>query len=493
MSSAPTPSTAATEAPSGRIFGPGAIIAVLCLGSLSGSLMQSLVIPIQSELPRLLGTDPGSASWAVTATLLAAAVTMPVSGRLADIYGKKKVLVASAAILVVGSAIAALSSTLAPFLVGRALQGVAMGYIPVAISMVREVAPPEKRAGAVAAVSATLGVGGALGLPLSAWIAEDYSWHGLFWLSTVLAAVIVVSTAIVVPGIHDEHPARIDLVGVLGLAVGLSAVLIGVSKGSEWGWTSGRTVGGIVGGLVVLGAWAVYELRHHDPLVDLRTTARRPVLFTNLAAVLIGFGMMAQAIVVPQLLEMPESTGYGLGQSILHAGLWMAPGGLMMMAFAPVSSRLINSVGARITLAVGAGVISAGYVVALALMSAPWQLMVASLVASAGVGIGYAAMPTLILDNVPLHEAGSGVGVNALMRSVGTTVAGAVMAAILTSDTTRLGGVEIPAEGAFRLCFLVGAAAALAGALVALLVPRQGHRERASVAGPSLAAQPASS
>lgn len=451
-----------------------AVIVVLCLGSLCGALMQSLVIPIQSELPHLLSTDAGSASWAITATLLAAAVTMPVTGRLADMFGKKPVMVVSAGILLVGSALAAMSSTLAPFLVGRALQGIAMGYIPVAISMVREIAPPERRAGAVAAVSATLGVGGALGLPLSAWIAQDYSWHGLFWLSTGLAALILVATAIVVPNVHDAHPAHLDVVGIIGLAVGLIAVLVGVSKGSEWGWNATSTGDAIVGGLVVLVAWGWYELRHHDPLIDLRTTARRPVLFTNLAAVLIGFGMMAQSIVVPQLLEMPTETGYGLGQSILHAGLWMAPGGLMMMAFAPVSSALITRSGARITLALGALIIGVGYVVALALMGAPWQLMVASCVVCAGVGIGYAAMPTLIMDNVPPSEAGSGVGVNALMRSVGTTIAGAVMAAILTSDTVKFAGaVEIPAKSAFQLCFIVGAAAALAGAAVTLLIPRR--------------------
>ena len=451
-----------------------AVIVVLCLGSLCGALMQSLVIPIQSELPQLLSTDPGSASWAITATLLAAAVTMPVTGRLADMFGKKPVMVVSAGILVLGSVIAALSNTLPPFLVGRALQGIAMGYIPVAISMVREIAPPARRAGAVAAVSATLGVGGALGLPLSAWIAQDYSWHELFWLSTVLAALILVATAIVVPNIHDAHPAHLDIVGIIGLAVGLVAVLVGISKGSEWGWSATSTIGAIAGGVVVLLAWGWYELRHHDPLVDLRTTARRPVLFTNLAAVLIGFGMMAQTIVVPQLLEMPTETGYGLGQSILHAGLWMAPGGLMMMAFAPVSSALITRSGARVTLALGALVIGLGYVVALALMGAPWQLMVASCVVCAGVGIGYAAMPTLIMDNVPASEAGSGVGVNALMRSVGTTIAGAVMAAILTSDTvTFAGGVEIPAKGAFQLCFIVGAVAALAGSAVTLLIPRR--------------------
>ena len=120
---------------------------------------------------------------------------------------------------------------------------------------------------------------------------------------------------------------------------------------------------------------------------------------TNLAAVAIGFGMMAQSIVVPQLLQMPEATGYGLGQSILAAGLWMAPAGLMMMVFAPVSSGLIRSIGAKHTLMIGATVLGSGYLVALVLMDAPWQLLVASCVASAGVGIGYAAMPTLILDS----------------------------------------------------------------------------------------------
>lgn len=466
---------------------PLLVVAVLCLGSFGGALMQSLVIPIQSDLPRLLGTDPSNASWAVTATLLAAAVTMPVSGRLADMFGKKLVLSISAAVLVVGSVVAALSDTLTPFLVGRALQGMAMGYIPVAISMVREIAPPQQRASAVAAVSATMGVGGAIGLPLSAWLAEDFSWHGLFWTSGALAAVILVATLVVVPHVRDQHPGRLDLVGIVGLAVGLSSALIGISTGADWGWSSGRTMGSVAFGVVVLLAWGWYELQHRDPLVDLRTSAARPVLFTNLAALLIGFGMMAQAIVVPQLLELPTATGFGLGQSILEAGLWMAPGGLMMMVFAPVSSTLINRIGARITLSIGAVVVGAGYLVALDFMSAPWQLMVASLITSAGVGIGYAAMPTLILDNVPESEAGAGVGLNALMRSVGTTIAGAVMAAVFASRTIDLGGHAVPSQSAFELCFLIGAAAALAGALVTLAIPRRTTPRPETVTETSLA------
>ena len=191
---------------------------------------------------------------------------------------------------------------------------------------------------------------------------------------------------------------------------------------------------------------------------------------TNVAAVAIGFGMMAQAIVVPQLLQIPESTGYGLGQSILAAGLWMAPSGLMMLLFAPISARLIATIGAKRTLMVGAAVLGSGYLVGFALMDTPWELLVASCVASAGVGIGYAAMPTLIMDNVPAGEAASAVGVNALMRSVGTTLAAAVMATVLTGSTTALTG--LPTEDAFRWCFALGALAAFAGVLIARFVPR---------------------
>nr|WP_232523572.1 MFS transporter [Nocardioides sp. MAH-18] len=447
-------------------------IIVLCFGGMSVALTQTLVIPIQIELPGLLHAAPADAAWVVTSTLLAAAVTMPIAGRLGDMFGKQRVLVVSALLLLAGSLVCALSGSLAPVLVGRTLQGLAMGFIPVGISLMREVVPPAMATTAVAAMSATLGVGGAIGLPLSAWIADAFDWHGLFWVASAFALVVLLGVWLAVPHVHDEHPGRLDVVGGVGLAVGLVATLLGVSKGNSWGWGSTETIGCLVGGVVVLLVWGWYELRQDEPLCDLRVTARRPVLLTNLAAILIGFGMMAQAIVLPQLLQMPDATGYGLGQSLLAAGLWLAPGGLMMLAFAPVSAHIMRRYGAKYALALGAFVLGGGYLLSFFLMDAPWQIAVAGVVCSAGVGIGYAAMPTLIMDAVPMHEAGSAVGINALMRSVGTTVASAVMAAILTGQTTLLGGVEIPAEGAFRTCFMVATVAAVVGALVALTIPR---------------------
>jgi MFS family permease len=450
---------------------PVLAVAALCFGGLSAALTQTLVIPIQSELPQLLGTSASNASWVVTITLLAAAVSMPVAGRLADLYGKQRLLVACAALLVVGSVVTALSSTLVPVLIGRGLQGAAMGFIPVGISLIREITPPHMTSTAVASMSATLGVGGAIGLPLAAWIVDVGSWHVLFWVAAGAGVLMMIGVIAVVPHIHDGHEGRVDVVGALGLAIGLVSFLVGLSKANDWGWGSGRTAAAIIGGIVVLILWGMFELRQDDPLVDLRATAKPAVLMTNVAALAVGFGMMAQSIVVPQLLQLPKETGYGLGQTILAAGLWMAPAGLVMMLFAPVSSRLIRTLGARIALMIGAAVLAAGYLAATVLMGAPWQLLIASCIATAGVGIGYAAMPTLILDATPPREAAAAVGLNSLARSAGTTIAAAVMATVLTSNTVSFGEFELPSESAFRWCFFIGAFAALLGVALAACVP----------------------
>ena len=446
-------------------------VITLCFGGLCSSLTQTMVIPIQGELPQLLGTSAANASWVITATLLTGAVTMPVAGRLGDMFGKQRVLVVSGVLLLLGSVLCAMSSSLLPMLAGRVLQGLAFGFVPVGISLMREVTPPHITPTAIAAVSATLGVGGAIGLPLSAWIAQDLDWHALFWTSAVLAAVVTLAVVLLVPKVNDASGGRFDVVGTLGLAVGLVAVLIAVSEGNEWGWGSARTLGFLAGGIVVLLAWGWFELRQDDPLCDLRLTARRPVLLTNLAAIAVGFGLMAQSIVVPQLLQMSTATGYGLGQTLLATGLWMAPSGLMMLLFAPATSTMIRNIGAKRTLMIGSTVLGIGYLVAVFLMAAPWQLLIASMVTSAGVAIAYATMPTLILNAVPMSESGSAVGINGLMRSIGTSTAAAAMVSLLTSSTKDFGGVAVPTQSAFQLCFVVGSAAAFLGVAIIAFVP----------------------
>ncbi|MFI2629784.1 MFS transporter [Streptomyces collinus] len=456
-----------------------AVVAVLAFGGIVVSLMQTLVIPIVPELPRLLNAPASDTAWAVTATLLAAAVATPMTGRLGDMYGKRRMLLISLVMLVAGSVTAALSDSLAPMIAGRALQGLASGVIPLGISIMRDELPAERLGSATALMSASLGVGGALGLPAAALIADNFDWHALFWASAGLGVVALVLVPAIVPESKVRTGGRFDLVGGIGMAAGLVSLLLAISKGGDWGWSSGTTLGLFAAAVVVLLMWGWWELRVREPLVDLRTTARRQVLVTNLASIAVGFAMFAMSLVIPQLLQLPEATGYGLGKSLLVAGLTMAPSGLVMMATAPVSAALSKAKGPKITLMVGALIVAAGYGLNIVLMSELWHFVLVTCVIGAGIGFTYGSMPALIMGAVPASETGAANSLNTLMRSIGTSTASAVAGVLLAQMTTDFGRTPLPSQDGFKVVLAIGAGAALLAFAVASFIPRQRGAEAA--------------
>ncbi|APU15511.1 MULTISPECIES: MFS transporter [Actinoalloteichus] len=458
------------------------VVSVLAMAGIVVALMQTLVIPLIPELPRLLNATTADASWVITATLLSAAVATPTIGRLGDMYGKRRMLLVSLALLVTGSVIGALSNSLAPMIVGRVLQGLAAGVIPLGISIMRDELPAERLGSATAMMSASLGVGGALGLPTAALLAEYTDWHVLFWASAVLGATAAGLVFALVPESRIRTGGRFDLVGAIGLSTALICLLLGVSKGADWGWTSGLTTTMFAVTAVVLAAWGWWELRTRQPLVDLRTTMRRQVLLTNLASAVFGFSMFAMSLVMPQLLQLPTATGYGLGQPMMTVGLVMAPSGLVMMAMAPVSARISRLSGPRTTLMVGAVVVAAGYGLSMVLMSAIWQLMLISSIIGAGIGIAYGAMPALVMSAVPVSETAAANSLNTLMRSIGTSLSSAVAGVVLAQLTITLGSTAVPSQNGFRVVMAIGAGAALAAAVIAAFLPRRRPSVPSSVA-----------
>ncbi|MFE0728097.1 MFS transporter [Streptomyces antibioticus] len=468
----------------------GAVIATLAFAGTTAAIMQTLVTPLIAELPQILDTSSSNAAWVITVTLLVAAVCVPVVGRLGDLVGKRRMLLACSVPLVVGSVVCAVASDVVTMIVGRGLQGMGMGMVPLGIALLRDVVPAERLSGSIALVSASMGIGGAIGLPLAAAVAQYADWRVLFWGSAVLAAIVAVLIFVLVPDVPaGAKGQRFDLPGAIGLGAGLVCLLLAVSKGADWGWASGTTLGLFAAAVVVLAGWGVWEMRTADPLVDLRTTARPRVLLTNLASVFIGFGMYASMLVMPQLLQFPEATGYGLGQSMLAAGLWMAPGGLMMMLVSPLGGKLTNARGPKFTLICGALVLAAGYFASPALTGSAWGVMLVTIITSSGVGLAYGAMPALIMSSVPLTETAAANAFNTLMRSLGTSIGAAVIGVILAQMTTTMGGHTFASEDGFRTALLVGGALALVSAAVAAVIPAA--RAAQSQAGePGRAAEP---
>jgi len=460
------------------------LVAVLAFAGITDALTQALVFPIVPRLPQYLNAPASDTAWTVTVILLCGAVATPVMGRLGDMYGKRRMLLVNMGLLVAGSVVCALSDSLTPMIIGRALQGLANGIIPLGVSILREETPAARLPMATAVMLGSLGVGAAGGLPTAARIADRIDGHQLFWIGGALAAVATLFVVRYVPESKVRTGGRVDVTGTAGLATGLACLLLAVSKGEDWGWGSGTTLALFAVAGIVLPLWGWFELRTPHPMVDLRTAAHPQVLFTNLAAVAIGFTLLAMQLVLPQVLQLPEATGYGLGTTLVVTGLALAPQGLMLMAASPLSARVTRTRGPRFTLMLGSTIIGLGYLLSMVMMSEVWQLVVASCIVSVGTGLAYAALPTLIMGAVPLSETAAATSLNTLMRAIGNTVASAVAGMVIAHMTTSFHGVELPSESGLRTVLAIGVAAAAVAFAVAALIPRAQSADAASGSRP---------
>ncbi|MFD5910924.1 MFS transporter [Streptomyces massasporeus] len=446
-------------------------VPVLAFGGILMAVMQTVVVPLLPDLPRLTGASAGTVSWMVTATLLSGAVLTPVLGRAGDMYGKRRVLMAALGLMTAGSVLCALTSDIAVLIAARTLSGAAAAVVPLSISILRDELPPERRGSAVALMSSTVGIGAALGLPLAAVIVQYANWHTMFWVTSLLGAAGVTLVWWAVRESPVREPGRFDVPGTIGLATGLVCLLLGVSQGGQLGWGSARVVGLFAAAVVVLALWSWQQLRAERPLVDLRLVAQPRVGLSHVAALLAGFAFYANTLVTAQLVQAPAATGYGLGLSIVATGLCLLPSGIVMLLLSPVSARISAARGPRITLALGAAVIAAGYAVRIADSRELWMIIAGATVVAVGTTLAYSALPTLILRAVPPEQTASANGVNVLMRTIGQAGSSAAVAAVLVHHTSPVGGAPVPTLHGYLLAFAMAGAVALVAAAAALCIP----------------------
>lgn len=454
----------------GRVRRPRLVVGVLAGCGFAASLTHTLVLPLLPVLPDMLGASTAATSWVATVTLLAGAVANPVVGRLGDMYGKRRMLIVSLVTLLAGSLVGAVADSLAVLLVGRTLQGLAVGVIPLGISILRDVLPPARVGAGIALVSATLGLGGGMGLPLSGVVADTLGWHALFWSLAAVSALALVLVIAVVDESPVRSPARFDAVGAGGLTVVLVALLLVISQGADWGWTAVPTLSLGLTAAGVGAAWVRWERGREAPLVDLAVTLRRPVLLTNLAALATGFAMFGQFLATLTVVTMPAGAG-GFGRSILAAGLCQLPGSLTMALVSPVSARLSAARGPRFTLVLGALLVAAGYGTRIVAHTELWHLALGAVVIYSGIGLAYGALPALVMANVPVTETAAANAANALSRVVGVTIGSAAASAVLVAVSTTVGGDPYPTAAAFRAIDVMGGLAALAAAVLARTIP----------------------
>jgi EmrB/QacA subfamily drug resistance transporter len=464
----------AVHAPPTRHF---LLLATLALSGASYSLLQSLVAPALPELQRELGASPTAVAWIFTAYLLSASIAAPIAGRIGDMFGKKKTLLFSIGALAVGSLIAALATTLPLMIGGRAIQGIGGAVFPLAYGIIRDELPRERVASGIALISTLLGIGGGLGIILSGPIIAHLSYHWLFWIPLIAVIVAGAATLLFVPESQQRTPGRISWAGAALLSAWLVCLLLGVSEGPRWGWASGPTLGLFATTAVLVVAWVRVEERAPVPLVDMRMLRLRGVWTTNLATLLIGYGMFATFILVPQFVELPRSTGFGFGASVTQAGLFLLPASVAMLVVSPLTGRISNAIGAKLPLVLGAAISTASFLLLAFAHSEPWQLYVATTVMGIGIGFAFASMTNLIVEAVPREQTGVASGMNSIMRSIGSSIGSQLSASIIAGNLLASG---LPGERGFTLAFALCAAVLIIGTGAAVAVPARLHRSGAA-------------
>lgn len=410
-----------------------AVVALLAGCGMLSSLQFTLVVPVLPLIPELLGTTAADASWLLTITLLIGVVGTPIITRLADMHGRRRMLLAAMGLLVMGSVIAALSGGFVGVMIGRALQGFGTAVVPIGIALMSSSVSRRSATFGIALMSGTLGIGSALGLAVAGPLV---AWGGLamiFWVSGAIGATFLVLIVVRVAETPTAPTGRFDVLGAVLLTIGLTTLLLAISRGTQWGWGSPMTLSMTAVAATTIPVWLLWECHHAHPMVDVRIAMSSRILTINLASFVATFGMYANHLLTTQEALAPTSIAYGLGADGSTVGLYLLPSALVMVALSPVAARVILRFGARASLMLGATILAGAFGFRLVLHSEPATVVIGSGLVGVGVAFAFAAMPSLITASVPAEQVAAANGVNSVVRTLSGAVAAALFALLIAA------------------------------------------------------------
>ncbi|WP_406079608.1 MDR family MFS transporter [Micromonospora sp. NBC_00858] len=404
------------------------------------SILASTVVA--NALPRIIADLNGSQTvytWIVTSELLAMTATVPLWGKMADLYSKKLLIQLSLGLFVVGSLIAGFTPNVEVLLLSRVVQGVGAGGMTALATIVMAAMIPPRELGRYAGIfGAVFGVGTIAG-PLIGGLLVDTSWLGWRWCFLIGVPFSIISIALLQRTLHlpvVRHKAKIDWLGALLITSGVSTLLIWSSlAGNKFDWVSGWTALMVIGGLVLLALAVAVESRAAEPIVPLDIFRNRTVSLATIASVLVGVAMFGGTVFLSQYFQI------SLGKSPTVAGLMSLPMIFGLLVSSTVAGQLITKYGRwKAYLVAGAAVMTVGMLL-LGTIDADTSVVVLSIyMAVLGIGVGM-LMQNLVLaaqNDVPANELGATTSALTFFRSMGGAIGVSALGAVLASRVTSL-------------------------------------------------------
>jgi MFS family permease len=433
------------------------------------AIISSLGAPLIPSIAQADHVSLSSAEWVLTAALMTGALATPAMGRLADGPRKRRVIEVALTVVLAGCVLSALANSFFVLIIGRGLQGLGLGLLPVTMAIARSQFSPDEAGRAIATLSVSAAVGAGLGYPITSLIAQLLDFRAAFWFGAITVALALMLVVVVLPSRSDGHSRRFDWLGMATLGAAVIGVSVALSEGGEWGWTSLRSLALFAFSVVMVGLWVVHELKVSEPLIDVRQVRNRSVLTADTSAFLIAVAMYLFLPIIIEFVQIPVASGYGFGTSILVSGLVFVP--LSVGSF--VASRFLTvytkRFGARSMIPFGSLMFAASTLFFAVEHRALWEAFVAAGIAGIGIGFTFAAMPGFIVRAVPASETGSAMGFYQVLRSIGLSLGSALAAAVLITYTSP--GHTYPSYNGFRVTLIIATALCVLTAVLSYLLP----------------------
>ncbi len=441
------------------------ILGVLCMSLLVIGLDNTILNVAIPTLARDLHASTSELQWIVDSYTLVFAGLLLTTGSLSDRYGRRSALALGLVIFGIGSVFSAFATSATMLIATRALMGVGGAFImPSTLSILTNVFPPEERGRAIGIWAGVSGLGIGIGPVVGGWLLNHFWWGSVFLVNVPIVIAALIAGRLIVPNTRDPEAPRLDPFGAMLSIVGLTTLVYGIIEAPSHGWTDPVVIGSFVVAAIALGAFVTWELHTDHPLLNVRFFENPRFTAASISVSLVFFALFGSLFFLTQYLQ------FVLGYTALQAGLRVAPISLALIVMAPLAGRLVQPIGNKLLVVAGMTIVGVGlWLLSTVTPTTGYPLVLLSLMVL-GTGMGLAMTPATesIMGSLPLGKAGVGSAMNDTTRQIGGALGVAILGSVFAtayaaSIAPALKG--LPEQAAAAATNSVGAALAIAARL----------------------------
>ena len=466
------------------------ILSILSSTLLAVMFSETMLLPAIPEIMNDFNIPYNTAIWVFSAYLIVAAVMTPISGRLSDIYGKKKILLTLLVLYTAGIIGGGFTNSISTLLISRIVQGVGLAAVPVAFSILRDVFPVEKLSIAIGVFSSAYSAGSVLGLLFGASIIQAFGWHSTFFLIAPVAGIVTTIIAMFVPSgkspqqqtlenidiLNKKKHNNVDIKGGIFLSITITTFLIGLTLLETGGISNSVLVLASFGiSALSLGMFIAIEKKTKFPLIDLKIMKHKIMLPSYILLILTGITMFLIYPSIVQLVRTPEPIGFG-GDAIA-AGNVQLPFMITFLVFATISSFIINRFGNIKPAIIGGIFVIIGTSSLFSFHSTEIEVSINLVLMAVGLSLTNIVGWNILVSSSPKEYIGISVGVGALLFFLGMAIGPALSGIFIQTNQSIIEGINglFPSEESFSMIFLTAAILSIVSIVNLLILRKKIH------------------